>query len=294
MFLTDATIQYVAPVNMKNVHKVPILAFHKIDSRFEFGVTRNTPSQFRRVLRFLKKQGYVSVRLEDLGNPDLPEKPVVITFDDSYESVYTNAFPIMKEFGFTGTVFIVSGYAGRLNDWDVNLGGLRFRHLSWAQINELQQAGFELGSHSVHHTDLVRTGTDRIRFEIWESKKEIEDHTGSPVRFFSFPFGRYNPTIVDQVRDAGYEAGVGLLKPVKLRPDTDSFVLERKAYYLIDGLFSLKHKLESKLFSPLENAKLRVINFCSHASSLVKREEMWLYSSSVNEPIREGKMDRSY
>ena len=91
-------------------------------------MTRVSPAKFRTILAFLKQQGYETISLKTLCNPVavFPEKPIVITFDDSYESVYANAFPLMQEYGFLGTVFIITGYVGRINEWDVNCGGKKF------------------------------------------------------------------------------------------------------------------------------------------------------------------------
>ena len=90
---------------------IPILAFHKVDSAFEWSITRTKPRQFRKILAYLRKEGYTSISLQQLVNPtsQFPEKPIILTFDDSYESIFLNAFPIMQEYGFTGTIFIITG-----------------------------------------------------------------------------------------------------------------------------------------------------------------------------------------
>jgi peptidoglycan/xylan/chitin deacetylase (PgdA/CDA1 family) len=163
---------------------IPILAFHKIDARFEWGVTRLPPAGFRKVLAFLKQEGYVTVSLASICDPAavLPLKPVVITFDDSYESLYDNALPLLEEFGFSATVFVVTGYVGMLNAWDVNLGWITFRHLSWSQLEAFRKASFEIESHTVHHPDLTRMNSAKLDSELADSKKTIEDRTGTRVR----------------------------------------------------------------------------------------------------------------
>ena len=251
---------------------IPIVTFHKVDYAFEWGVTRLPPPRFNAILRFLKENGYTTVSLQVLLNtkPLLPPKPVVITFDDSYESVYTHAFPLMQKYHFSGTVFVIAGFVGRMNTWDVNLGGKMFRHLSWDQILEMKNNGFEIGSHTVRHPDLTRMDSKRLRVEVERSKKTIEDKTGSEVQFISFPFGRYNTRVIDACKSAEYKRGCGFWIRVQEKKVQEPFVLERKAYYLFDGIWNLKAKLQRNSWTPFENAKLRLVNFCSHGTSLVK------------------------
>lgn len=247
---------------------IPILAFHKVDPAFEWGVTRATPFQFRSVLSYLRKSGFQTVSLEQLiKSRSLPSKSVVLTFDDAYESFYTFALPQLQEFGFTATLFVISGYAGKLNEWDVNLGWLKFKHLSWEQIRELSRLGFEIGSHTIRHADLTFLDRKTLMNELSRSKSEIEYHIHKPVRFVSFPFGRYNPQVIRACQKCGYEAGCGFVSGKNRK---ESFVFERKAYYLIDNIWSLKAKLSDGWTASVENAKLRFINFCSHGTSLVK------------------------
>jgi peptidoglycan/xylan/chitin deacetylase (PgdA/CDA1 family) len=247
---------------------VPILAFHKVNPAFEWGVTRSTPGQFRKVLVHLRKNGYTSVSLDDLiDRRPLPEKPVVLTFDDAYDCFYRHALPLLSEFGFKATLFVITGYVGMDNTWDVNLGWLRFRHMSWEQIRELAGLGMEIGSHTVRHADLTRLTGVRLTRELLQSKTSLEDRIGCSVRTVSFPFGRYNGHVLRACKEAGYKAGCGFRTGQRKQ---DPFVFQRKAYYLIDGIWTLKAKLSDGWIAGAENAKLRFINFCSHGTSLVK------------------------
>ncbi|MBN2029034.1 polysaccharide deacetylase family protein [bacterium] len=235
-------------------------------------MTRVTPNQFRHVLEFLKQEDYHTISLHHYFNPasEPPSKPIVITFDDSYESVYTHAFPLLEAYGFTATVFVISGYAGKINKWDVNLGWCQFQHLSWDQIVQLKNAGFEIGSHTVHHPDLTRISSPLLKSELEISKKQIEDKIGEEVRFISFPFGRYNQKVIEMSREAGYQRGCGFWIRSFEKKVEEKFVFQRKAYYLFDGIWNLKLKLRSGAFTFLEEFKLRIVNFCSHGTSLVK------------------------
>jgi len=264
-----------------NINSVPIINFHKVDANFEWGITRSTPKQFEKLLQYLKSNNYETISLSNLiSGEDLPEKPIVITFDDSYESIFTRAFPIMQKYGYTGTVFVIAGYVGEWNTWDVNLGWLKFRHLSWLQIHELIQHGFEIGSHAVHHMDLTRMDTGILRRELTESRLILEQKTGQPVHFVSYPFGRYNDQVISISRNAGYKKACGCLSPAGFRKkEHEAFVLERKACYLFDGIWNLKAKINKSPFTKLEHLKLRILNYCSYGTSLVKPSKFEYFAS---------------
>jgi peptidoglycan/xylan/chitin deacetylase (PgdA/CDA1 family) len=249
-----------------------ILAFHKVDPRFEWGLTRVTPRQFRNILESLGRHGIRVVPLEeDEGSQEGMRETgasVVLSFDDSYESLYEHAFPLMKERAYPGIVFVVTGHVGRLNTWDVNLGWRTFRHLSWEQMREMMQAGFQFGSHTVHHPDLTRADDRTIRRELETSKKDLEDHLGAPVGYISYPFGRFNRRVVEISRQCGYRNGCAFWNRIGWR--REPYVLERKAVYLLDGRFGLDAKVNRRPWSFMENIKLRLINFGSHGTAMVK------------------------
>ena len=255
--------------------QIPVLVFHKVDPRFEWGITRVYPAQFRTVLHSLKALGYETVSIHSaLDSTDrLPEKPVVITFDDSYASIFQYALPILQELQYTATIFVITGFAGTLNEWDVNLGGIRFRHLSWKEIRHLSNIGFEIGSHTVHHPDLTRVSVNQARKELIESKDRLEHEINKPVSLISFPFGRYNDTVIQICKETGYQHGCGFWTQKKYQP----FVFERKAYYLFDNRWTLHAKLNHHWARPLEELKLRLVNFCSHGTSLVKPAKLNRY-----------------
>ena len=176
---------------------VPVLAFHKIDSRFEWGVTRSTPSQFQTILTFLREEGFQTISIAELlRNQPLPEKPIILTFDDAYDNVFDFALPIMNAAGFTATLFVITGYIGSMNTWDVNTGGLLFQHLSMNRIIRLRDQGWEIGSHTVHHPDLTRIAPEYLKKELECSKSLLENALRTPVESIAFPFGRFNPHVL--------------------------------------------------------------------------------------------------
>jgi peptidoglycan/xylan/chitin deacetylase (PgdA/CDA1 family) len=167
----------------------------------------------------------------------------------------------------TGTVFVVAGSVGGTNTWDVRLSPRRFKHLSWAQISELAEAGFEIGSHTLSHRDLTRLDADSLRRELVDSKRLIEDHIGRPVTSVSYPFGRYSQRVIDEAATAGYERGF----TSSPSDGSDRMAMGRLGVYSIDGRSSLERKLGLRPGYRLECIKNTVIAKLSLGTTLVKR-----------------------
>ena len=140
------------------------------------------------------------------GSADLPARGVAITFDDGYANFHGEAFPVLREFGFPATVFLVPGLCGGRNNWPGNMPGIpTLDLLDWSQISELAREGVEFGAHSMTHADLSRLPVGAAREEVARSKLVIEKRLASPVRFFAWPFGRTNRALlpfVEQQFDA--------------------------------------------------------------------------------------------
>lgn len=259
---------------------VPVLAYHKVDSKFEFGGTWNTPGQFERQMNYLKDEGYTVLSLERLREYFIkeespPPKSLVLTFDDGYENIYQYAFPVLKKLGFTATVFLVVGYVGKNNDWDYSFGR-KFRHLSWFQVKKMLERGIQFGSHSLTHRDLLRLSDEEARAEIFESKEIIKKETGIDVLFFSYPFGRTNEKIKSMVKEAGYYGAVSLY-PKRSNSHDDIYALRRTGLYLTDTMLDFKVKLGENLkLYWLSDLSGRIINYFSNWTPFVQ------YKKNVN------------
>jgi len=188
--------------------RVPILMYHYLSApppganiyRRDLSVS---PEQFDAQLRYLKQHGYHTVSLRDLlyalnRGWDLPDKPIILTFDDGYADNYTNAFPILRKYGFTATFFVLTRFV------DEEHPG----YLTWLQIREMSRAGMEFGSHSKDHPDLRRRNRDFLIWQILGSKQSIEDHTRRPLFAFSYPSGHYDVRVEKVLAEAGYLVAV--------------------------------------------------------------------------------------
>ncbi len=181
--------------------KVPILLFHHIavspiGSRYYV-----SPDTFDSELKLLRDWGYTTITTSDLvqaitHGASLPPRPLLLTFDDGNEDIYANAFPIMQKYGFTGVLYIVVQYMDLPN------------YLTTDQILEMAKAGWEVGSHSETHRDLVG-GAESLRYEIVQSKQDLQERLGVPILTFAYPFGQEDSAADDYVHFAGYVAAMG-------------------------------------------------------------------------------------
>jgi len=158
---------------------------------------------FEAQLRYFQEAGYHSITFYDLvmylqrGAP-LPAKPILFTFDDGYKDHFTNAFPLLRKYGFRGTFFLITGF----------LDEGRPGHLTWQDVETMSAAGMEFGAHSYTHPDLRGQTVDYIVWQTLGPKQAIELRTGTPVVAFCYPFGRYDEQIVAVARSAHYWVGV--------------------------------------------------------------------------------------
>ncbi|MFZ5754021.1 MAG: polysaccharide deacetylase family protein [Bacillota bacterium] len=190
------------PEENKKITTIPILMYHVIeDYSGPYEQLYTEPAVLRRQIAYLKEQGYTAVTVAEAlnhwqkGTP-LPAKPVIFTFDDGYRSIYTEAFPILKEYNFRATLYL---HTAKIN----TPGGL-----TTEMIKEMSGYGLEIGSHSLTHPDLTKISPARLKKEIQLSKKELEKITGKKVTTFCYPAGRHNARVREEVRKAGYLGAV--------------------------------------------------------------------------------------
>lgn len=200
-----------------------ILAYHEICS-LSNEISRLhpynvTPSAFKEQMVFLWENGYSVMSLEDLISclrieKDLPHKSVVITFDDGYKSAHTNAFPILKKYGFPATIFLATNYIGsdEIFPWLNHLVGRNqrlkssFMPLAWEEVVKMSEDSIAFGSHTCTHSNIRTTSKKDFEDEIRKSKRIIENKTSKKVTLFSYPFSfpkyrRSYRDVVDAAKD---------------------------------------------------------------------------------------------
>jgi peptidoglycan/xylan/chitin deacetylase (PgdA/CDA1 family) len=246
---------------------VVILTYHKVQDRPELGGTWLTVGAFRRQMEVVSglQVLHLTDYLDILGRGKDAGRGVVLTFDDGYESVYTGAWPVLRELKLPATVFLVTGYTGRVNDWDQPLARGAFRHLSWSRAREMAADGLvRFGSHGVTHRDLTALGDAELERELRESRAA-----------FSYPFGRFDARIATAVREAGYTYGIA----VTSRPGwsrRNPLAVARTGMYVTDGVGALKVRLG--LRSPwrywAEDLNNRIINHFTLLTASLQRERL--------------------
>ncbi len=186
-------------MNTARTTKVTILTFHSIDT--SGSVISTAPGTFRNQMKFLSEMNFNVVSLKTLGKhflkkKPLPPKTIVLTFDDGFHNFYTTAFPVLSEYDFTATVFLITDYCGKFNDWSGNLSSLEpSKLMDWSEIKELNNNGIEFAAHSRTHLDLTRISIEEARREMVESKSAIENNLGIEVTDFAYPYGKYNAQV---------------------------------------------------------------------------------------------------
>jgi peptidoglycan/xylan/chitin deacetylase (PgdA/CDA1 family) len=234
--------------------QLPILMYHHVapTGSPKFTRWRVTPEAFEEQLRCLQDAGCYSITLEQwrgatIAKTPLPGKPVLITFDDGYLDFATYAFPLLKHFGFSATVFIVADFAGKTNRWDSIFDyGEDLPLLNWEQIRQLHGEGVEFGSHTLNHYPLTSLSPAEVIREASESRMIVERELGIPITAFAYPYGDFDP-LVQRLIGTCYDIAVSC------RPGYSSFQdpLLQLARIEISGTDTLE-EFKSKLFPFLQ------------------------------------------
>lgn len=184
-------------------HRVPVLMYHEIaDAKATASPLAVAPDVFASQLAYLRQAGFHTLTAGELaafladGVGELPERPVVLTFDDGYRDFYTDGLPVIKQNGFTGTLFQTTGWVGKE-------GGTQHM-LNWRELAEIDQAGIEIGAHTVKHPQLDLLPEKELRDELGISKNALEDHLGFAVPGLAYPFGYSSPKVIEVARELGY------------------------------------------------------------------------------------------
>lgn len=244
-----------------------ILTFHQLLSGLSFSVTSYSPQRFERLLQDLIKAGF---NFAVPGQSELqPEgRGVVISFDDGYQHLYDYLPDLMSRYEFQPIIFVPTAFIGRSNRWDYSHTLRPVRHLSKDAIRSLSKHNVVFGSHGHSHCDLTACTPEKLRGELVESRKTLEDITARAVVSISYPFGRYNQRVLDAAEEAGYDRGYTMRFPTA----QDQFLaLGRYAIYGFDTGYTVRQKLTGGPLYSLERLTAHFINGLSLGTIILNR-----------------------
>lgn len=202
---TLAELPAVAPPKGKYDIKFGILMYHHItnDPNHRNSSLAVRPEVLEQQISYLLEKGYVFLTLSqalDNFNAGLSfNKTLVLTFDDGYRDFYEQAYPILKKYNVPATLFVINTDIGRAGNVTVEM------------MKEMRASGLiEIGAHTLNHPNLTKLKEEAVRKQIFESKLDLQKKLGVEVRVLAYPYGFYNKTALDLVKEAGYAGAVSV------------------------------------------------------------------------------------
>jgi peptidoglycan/xylan/chitin deacetylase (PgdA/CDA1 family) len=203
---------------------VPILMYHVIaapPAGAPFPGLYVQPQEFAEQMQALKDAGWHAVTLDQVaaywreGAPLGPGKPIVLSFDNGYQSQYAQAFPVLRRLGWVG-------------DENIQLTGLPPSEggLGQQEVRELIDAGWELDTQGISHADLIALGSRELTYQVADARRILQQRYHVPVNWFCYPSGHYDEAVIAAVRAAGFEGSTTVV-PGWAHPGDDPYRLHR-------------------------------------------------------------------
>ena len=239
--------------------RLPILLYHHVGPKPTLAHPELTlsPERFESQVRWLAARGYTGIGPTDWlrwlreGKP-LPPKPILLTFDDGYADLAEHAFPILRRYGFSGVVFIITSKVGGTVAWDEPHRSESYALLTASQIRDWASAGIEFGAHTRTHPNLTTLSPAECREEVVGSRDDLERITGTTPAAFAYPFGYLSETAKEYVRD-GFALAMSCVEGVN-DLGTDPYELKRTGVLPRDSTADLACRARLG-WSPLEEAR---------------------------------------
>ncbi|MDP9268945.1 MAG: polysaccharide deacetylase family protein [Acidobacteriota bacterium] len=227
--------------------RLAVLLYHNVGPRLP-GTNRwltVSSATFRRHVETLARNGYTGITarqwLDHLrGQGELPPKPVLLTFDDGYAAIAEHALPVLREHGFSATVFIVTGLIGKADAWEDAEGPMRMTLLRADEVRRWAGQGIEFGAHSRTHPDLRKLHGQDLRQEIAGSRADLEKLVGREPCAFAYPFGFQNAEVRTAVAEAfplGFTTRAGMNER-----NTDPLQLCRSRVWPLDSTLDIRFR----------------------------------------------------
>ena len=261
IIIVNATLppDTVATSDIDDVVPLPILMYHQVlDLQPKLGKYVISPKELEHDLRLLSELGYETITISDLvdfcdGKRALPKKPVMLTFDDGYQTDYLNVFPLLKKYNMKGVFSVVGTYTERYSTPGIDKH-INYAHLSWEEISEMRKSGLcEFQNHSYNmHSLIARHGCLKINGESNDHYKAImhDDLAHSQSLFkkffgtsplcFTYPYGGTNDTLRELIPEHGFKASLGTYEEINLLTGDKNELFDLRRYNRAHGRDILK------------------------------------------------------
>jgi peptidoglycan/xylan/chitin deacetylase (PgdA/CDA1 family) len=229
-----------------------VLCYHALSEDWDATLSV-TPEQFEQQIQLLVRRGYVGATFHDALHHPSAEKVFAVTFDDSYRSVFRFAAPVLERLGVPGTVFVPTAFAGSeepmswpgIDHWLDGPHADELIPMSWQELRELADAGWEIGSHTRTHPKLTQLGDAELADELVISRSELEEVLDQPCKSLAFPYGDEDVRVQRAAETAGYTAAAALPSPISHEPQL--FRWPRVGVYYGDDLSTFRRKISPTL-----------------------------------------------
>ena len=208
-------------------HRIPILMYHSISctDNAKFRPFTVSPASFAEQMAYLQAHAYTALTVTQFVSSlaqketTLPERPVILTFDDGFADFFAQALPVLKHYRFVATLYVATAFVNGTSRWLQHMGeGVR-PMLTWKQLAEISSRGIECSAHSHSHPQLDTLHRTTAEYEIVQSKKLLEHHLSKEVRSFAYPFGYYTPRLQQLLREAGYTSACAVRHAMSSQTD---------------------------------------------------------------------------
>jgi peptidoglycan/xylan/chitin deacetylase (PgdA/CDA1 family) len=212
---------------------VPILMYHNVSPVIPPNFRKYTmhPQKFARQMYLLRRWGFHAISPDMLmaarGNAGpLPQRPVLITFDDGFSDCMQFAVPVLRECGFTATFYIVSGRVGATSEWLHTSHGLHLSLMNWDDLRRLHAQGFTIAAHTRTHPHLTSLDDAACREEIAGSRTALQNGIDGSVDHFAYPYGDHNDAVRSHTIVAGFASACSV-RIGRSAMNDDPFALHR-------------------------------------------------------------------
>lgn len=208
-----------------NNQKIPVLLYHGVlDKTWGAATLFVKPSEFAKQMAYLKDNNYTPIFVSEIDYAYAFEKPIIITFDDAYVDVYTNAFPILQTYNFKANIFVITGSIGN------NL------YMNEEMIKDVDKSNLiEIGSHTISHYKLAEKDEQTIEKELKESKEALEKILNKEINTIAYPSGSFNSTVI-KIAQKYYSYGLSTLIGKEQSNNINYFKIKRYYVYREYGL----------------------------------------------------------